>query len=352
MMMRITTALLFIGTGSAAPIYGSALHDDSTTDTTHDSILSAALRFLDSGTNRRALALPWYTTVPRLYTVDLRTAENYAILTKAGVTNIPGHSSITGNVGVGPIASTAITGFDLVMHADNEYSTSDQVFDGGDADFGKIFAADYAWSGSGSPILRAVDDMETAYTNAASRPTTSVGTPDAAKFFNVQAGLIADGTTFTSGVYTWTTAVTIASGKDVYIQGTATDIFIFQISNELVVGSMARMNLRDLNGNACVYQAAPGGSDTGAATVLQAVTDAGTGNTLGTAHTGGCPKASNIFWQVATSVAAEATSHLEGVFLVKTLVAFHPFATLNGRVLAQTAATLMMNEIVQPPRVV
>jgi hypothetical protein len=71
-----------------------------------------------------------------LLPIDLGTADNYVILTTAGVTNVPG-SDITGDIGVSPIAATGITGMALVL-ADPTmpYSTSAEVT-------GKVWAADY-----------------------------------------------------------------------------------------------------------------------------------------------------------------------------------------------------------------
>jgi hypothetical protein len=51
---------------------------------------------------------------------------------------------------------------------------------------------------------------------------------------------------------------------------------------------------------------------------------------------------------VAGLVVAGTTSHLEGVFLVKTMVVFQTGSSLNGRIFAQTAVTLQMATIVAP----
>jgi hypothetical protein len=59
----------------------------------------------------------------------------------------------------------------------------------------------------------------------------------------------------------------------------------------------------------------------------------------------GTPLAKNIVWQVAESVEVGAGAHVEGVFLVKTFVAFGTGASL---ILAQTAATLDQATITQP----
>ena len=42
------------------------------------------------------------------------------------------------------------------------------------------------------------------------------------------------------------------------------------------------------------------------------------------------------------------TAHFEGVVLAKTMVAVNTGASVNGRLLAQTAVTLKMNSITQP----
>jgi hypothetical protein len=44
------------------------------------------------------------------------------------------------------------------------------------------------------------------------------------------------------------------------------------------------------------------------------------------------------------------TAHFEGVALAKTLIAANTGASVNGRLLAQTAVTLQMNTVTQPAR--
>ena len=61
---------------------------------------------------------------------------------------------------------------------------------------------------------------------------------------------------------------------------------------------------------------------------------------------GALPK--NIFWQVAGAVTIGTTAHFEGVILAKTMIAANTGATVNGRLLAQTAVTLQMNAVTQP----
>ena len=62
----------------------------------------------------------------------------------------------------------------------------------------------------------------------------------------------------------------------------------------------------------------------------------------------GNAQAQNIFWQVAGQVTLGTTSHFEGVILSKTLIAMKTGASIDGRLLAQTAVTLQMNSVVAP----
>jgi hypothetical protein len=62
----------------------------------------------------------------------------------------------------------------------------------------------------------------------------------------------------------------------------------------------------------------------------------------------GNAQAQNIFWQVAGQVNLGTTSHFEGIVLSKTLIAVNTGASVNGRLLAQTAVTLQSNHVVVP----
>jgi hypothetical protein len=58
--------------------------------------------------------------------------------------------------------------------------------------------------------------------------------------------------------------------------------------------------------------------------------------------------AKNIFWQVAGHVTVGAGAHMEGILLVKTDVLLETHASMNGRVLTQTACNLQMATITEP----
>ena len=46
--------------------------------------------------------------------VNLGTAANYVVLAKSGISTVP-PAAVTGNLGVSPIDSTAITGFSMIL---------------------------------------------------------------------------------------------------------------------------------------------------------------------------------------------------------------------------------------------
>ena len=167
---------------------------------------------------------------------------------------------------------------------------------------GTIFSVDAAGplpcTVNAAPFLTtAVLDMEAAYLDAEGRSS-----PD---FTEVGAGEIG-GLTLAPGLYKWGTGVMIST--DVTLAGGPNDVFIFQIAGTLLQANATRVTL-----------------------------------------TGGA-KAKNIFWQVADVVAIGTTAHFEGIVLAKTMIATNTGASVNGRLLAQTAVTLQMNTITNPAK--
>jgi hypothetical protein len=217
--------------------------------------------------------------------VLLGSAGNYVILAKAAISST-GTTAVTGNLGLSPAAATYITGFSLIADATNVFSTSNLVT-------GQIFAADYA---NPTPVnlTTAVDDMMTAYTDAAGRA------PDVTE---LGAGNIG-GMTLIPGTYKWGTGVLIPT--DVTLLGGPNDVWIFEIAQGLVMSSGTNIILS------------------------------------------GGAQAKNIFWQVFGIVDLGTTSHLEGIALVQTAITLNTGASVNGRLLAQTAVTLDANAVVQP----
>jgi hypothetical protein len=222
--------------------------------------------------------------------VDLGTSGDFVILAKTGISTT-GVTHITGDIGVSPAAASYITGFALILPAASAFSTSALVT-------GKVYAPGYA-NPTPANLTTAVLDMQTAYTDAAGRAT------DATELY---AGDLT-GQILTRGVYKWTNTVLVSAGG-VTISGSATDVWIFQIAQNLTLTSGAIV------------------------------------------HLSGGALASNIFWQVAGQVTLGTTVAMKGIILCKTKIAFNTGATLVGRALAQTEVTLIANTVTSPAVVV
>jgi hypothetical protein len=222
--------------------------------------------------------------------VNLGTAGDFAILAKTGV-SITGVASVTGDIGISPAAATAITGFGLIMDPSGTFSTSSLVT-------GKIYAADYT-DPTPTKMTTAIGDMETAYTNAAGRTL-----PDHTELYTGDL----TGQTLTPGLYKWGTGVLVSAGG-VTISGTSSDVWIFQVAQNLTIANGAIVTLS------------------------------------------GGAQASNIFWQVAGQVTLGTTAAMKGIILCQTQIAMSTGATLNGRALAQSAVTLDANAVTIPATV-
>jgi len=112
------------------------------------------------------------------------------------------------------------------------------------------------------------------------------------------------GLTLAPGLYKWTTDVSIS--KDLVLTGGPDDVWIFQIAGTLDEASAKNVTLA------------------------------------------GGAQAKNVFWQTAGAVTIGTTAHFEGTVLSKTMIAMKTHASINGRLLAQTAVTLQMNTLVKP----
>jgi hypothetical protein len=227
--------------------------------------------------------------------VDLGSATNlaapasYVLLAKTGITNVTGSSISGGNLGLSPAAATFITGFSLIADATNVFATSASV-----ASPGKVYASDYA-APTPSNLTTAVLAMQAAYTDAAGRSN-----PD---FLDMGSGNIG-GLTLAPGLYTWGTGVTVPG--DVTISGGATDVWIFQIANDLDVSSAKNVTLA------------------------------------------GGAQAKNVFWQVAGAVTIHANAHFEGIILSQTSITLQTTASMHGRALAQTLIAIDNNAVTAP----
>jgi hypothetical protein len=223
--------------------------------------------------------------------VPLGTAGNYAILAKTGVSSIPS-SVVTGNVGLSPAARVYLTGWSLIKEPADTFFTSAQVVAPG-----KLYAADNVAGTTSADLTTAVANMETAYTNAAGRTATSAATT------NVGSGTLIS-LTLVPGVYEWGTAVTIPT--DLTLNGSATDVWIFKVAGTLDMASAKKVIL--------------------------------SGGAL----------ARNVFWQVAGVVNIGSNTHFEGIILGQTSITFGNLASINGRLLAQSAVNLGASTVTAP----
>lgn len=217
--------------------------------------------------------------------VNLGTAGDFVILAKTGISTVP-TSAITGDIAVSPAAASFITGFALTADSTNVFSTAPQVT-------GRIYAANYA-PPTPSNLTTAISDMQLAFTDAAGR---------APGITELGAGSIG-GMTLAPGVYGWGTGLLIPT--DVTLNGSATDVWIFQVAGDLTMSSGAQVLLEG----------------------------------------GALPQ--NIFWQVAGAVDLGTTSHCEGVVICMTAVTLRTGASINGRILAQTAVDIDGSTVVAP----
>jgi hypothetical protein len=220
-----------------------------------------------------------YAQSPGPSPLNLGGAANFVILSKSGITDVP-TSAINGNVGTSPITGAAdhlkcteVTG---TIYSVNAAGPACRVIDP-------------------TRLTDAVDDMETAYTDAAGRTN-----PD---FTELGAGSIG-GMTLSPGLYKWSTGVKVPT--DVTLSGGVNDIWIFQIAGNFNVSNGIVIHL-----------------------------------------TGGA-RAKNVFWQVGGQAVFGTTSKVAGTVLSKTLIALKTGATVHGRLLAQTAVTLQMSIVKKP----
>jgi hypothetical protein len=144
-------------------------------------------------------------------------------------------------------------------------------------------------------LTSVVHDMESAYDDAAGRVA-----PDA---IDLGAGEIG-GLTLVPGLYKWSTGLLIST--DVTLSGGPDDVWIFQVAGTLNQASATHVILA------------------GGAT------------------------AKNIFWQIAGAATVGTQAHFEGILLGKTVIGVNTGASVNGRLLAQTAVALQMTAVTQP----
>ena len=213
--------------------------------------------------------------------VVLGVAKTYVILSQTGITDVRS-SAVLGNVGTSPITGAA------------DHLTCSEVT-------GKIFAVDKSGPAPCSlkkpaALKRAIGAMQTAYANAAGR------TPNV---LELGAGNIG-GLTLAPGTYKWSTNLLIPT--NVTLQGSAHDVWIFQVAQNVDIASATQVVLS------------------------------------------GGASARNIFWQVAGQATLGTGSQFQGTILCATQINMRTGASLTGRLYAMTAVTLQKNTVSMPGR--
>jgi hypothetical protein len=235
--------------------------------------------------------------------VALGGAGEFALLAKAAISITALNSFITGNVGSG-LGHASLKGFALTPPAANTGPTasSDQVLTPG-----LVYASDYA-APTPTMLKTAISDMMKAYADAEGRVTDPANT-------DISSGDFAGTTskTFKAGVYKWDSLLTFPANFAINLEGSATDVFIFQMTGYLSTGDGVTVNL---------------------------VAD-GTG--------GGAPLASNVVWQVGGYSSLGANTHFEGIIMTAAAHTSGDSASITGRVFAQEATTLGLSATINAP---
>jgi hypothetical protein len=206
--------------------------------------------------------------------VNMGSAANYVILSYTGITN-SGPSTTCGGYGVYPSGMTSVTGSPAIVEACG----------------GAIDVAD-ANANTAKMYLSA------AYTDASSRPGGAV----------IPAGADIGGQTLYPGLYTCGGNINI-SKSDLTLNGNGNvnSIFIFQCTNNLVVGPARKVILTN------------------------------------------SAQAANVFWTTAGYCSMDTTVSMIGTIMAYTSVTLNTGAVLTGRALAENGnVTLLTNNITHP----
>lgn len=214
-------------------------------------------------------------------TVGLGTASSFAILAQSGISDVPA-SAITGNVGIYPATGTSITGL-----------TCPEVN-------GRIFTRTTAGPPcrrvNANALLNATNDVTTAFNDAAGRSVPPLNVFGA-------ADKQLDGQTLVPGVYQFGHATNENLSTTLTLNGSASSVWIFQATSDLVFGSGSTVNL-----------------------------------------TGGA-SACNVFWQVGSDATIRTGANVVGTILAGTSIHAQTGATITGRLLAAAAVTLDHNTV-------
>jgi hypothetical protein len=201
-------------------------------------------------------------------TVPLGTAAPFALLSGSGITNVP-TSTIDGDVGTSPITGAAITGLTCAEVDGTIYTIDDAGPGCRETDPGLLTTAKNA--------------LTAAYDNAAGR------TPDTT-YSDVDNQL--GGEVLVAGIYRFGAATTANLIGNLELNGSSTDVWIFQATSTLV-----------------------------------------TANSSSITFSGGA-QACNVFWQVGSAATLGGDSSFAGTILAHDDISLGSDVTVDGRLLA------------------
>lgn len=264
-----------------------------TQSTVYTATITTGVKDLAVPGNALAADYVWsFTTGIETLAVNLLTAGNFVVLGKSGITNVP-PSVVTGDLAISPANVSAITGFtitwDTVSDFTTETSTPTQIV-------GKVYGVGYT-ANSKTLADNAIADLGTAFADAAGR---------APSYTELYAGDLS-GQTLTPGVYKYSNNVLI--NENLTLTGSATDVWIFQISGDLTMAGAKQVTLS------------------------------------------GGAVAKNVFWQVVgpgSGVTIGAGAQFKGVVMCATKIDTLAGAQVVGRLMSQTAVNLISTTLTQP----
>ncbi|MES1982536.1 MAG: ice-binding family protein [Pseudomonadota bacterium] len=223
----------------------------------------------------------------------LGSAAGFAIFAESGV-SASGTSAITGDVGVGSAASS-VTGLGIPTSGIGELAGASSV-----QVTGSVYTSDMN-STTATNLTAAMTAALAAYTDASGRTS-----PTSTDLLGGNVGGETGGHTFTPGLYKWNTMLTIPASGTITLNGGPNDVWIFQVSGNLV-------------------------ADTGSNVVL-------TGGAL----------AKNVYWQVNGTVTLANNAHFVGTILSTSSITLQSGSVLNGRAISQGTVSLNSATVTRP----
>jgi hypothetical protein len=208
--------------------------------------------------------------------VQLGSAEDFAVLSKAGIKASPPGTLIDGNMGSSPIAMTGNTGWGVQPDDTSTYPPYTTY------GASKVTSA-HKMYGPSPYMTSGIEDMMIAHTDAMSRTS-----PDFTNF---------SGYTYTPGLYLWTSDLVIPTYTDLIFKGGPDDVWIMKITTAFTLNSYSRILLDGA-------------------------------------------RAENIFWAMGTAATIGTYAHTEGTFLAGSAITLAAYSTFHGAHMAQTAVTL------------